>query len=180
MLVLWGSEFRGTPMKITGTRPGSLFNKPTSVFHTVVGPAGSRSPLVQNYKRKTRVVASSANRACTRNGEHRWDGAAPGRQRGQPGDGPDGRGRDRRAGCQLPVSLLSKDPLCQLDVDWSNCLCTLGECWSAICGLHGTRAAASTTRSLHAYACEDVDENSWQSRLRHAQTYVCQEQSLVV
>ena len=29
------------------------------------------------------------------------------------------------------------------------------------------RADASTTRRLHAYACEGADENSWQSRPRH-------------
>jgi hypothetical protein len=42
----------------------------------------------------------------------------------------------------------------------------LGGGW--LCGSHRSRAAAATTRHLHAYACEGADENSWQSRPRHA------------
>jgi len=37
-----------------------------------------------------------------------------------------------------------------------------------LCGAHRARATASTTKRLHACACEGADENSWQSRPRHA------------
>ena len=37
-----------------------------------------------------------------------------------------------------------------------------------LCGAHRARATASTTKRLHACACEGADENSWQSRQRHA------------
>ena len=39
-----------------------------------------------------------------------------------------------------------------------------------LCGahMHRARATASTTKRLHACACEGADENSWQSRPRHA------------
>ncbi len=39
-----------------------------------------------------------------------------------------------------------------------------------LCGahMHRARVTASTTKRLHACACEGADENSWQSRPRHA------------
>jgi hypothetical protein len=37
-----------------------------------------------------------------------------------------------------------------------------------LCASHRARATASTTKRLHACACEGADENSWQSRPRHA------------
>jgi hypothetical protein len=37
-----------------------------------------------------------------------------------------------------------------------------------LCGAHRERAVAETTRRLHAHVCEGADENSWQSRPRHA------------
>ena len=37
-----------------------------------------------------------------------------------------------------------------------------------LCGAHRARATAATTKRLHACACEGADENSWQSRPRHA------------
>ncbi len=44
------NEFRGTPEKITGTRPGSVFStSQLHFFNTVVGPA--LRPLVQNGSR---------------------------------------------------------------------------------------------------------------------------------
>ncbi len=36
-----------------------------------------------------------------------------------------------------------------------------------LCGAHRARATASTTKRLHACACEGADEKSWQSRPRH-------------
>ncbi len=37
-----------------------------------------------------------------------------------------------------------------------------------LCGAHRARATVATTKLLHACACEGADENSWQSRPRHA------------